>query len=110
MKKIFLSLTLAVLLFCSCGRNMNMQNTPNGNDVKGQQTATTEISEAEAKKIALENVPGATEKDIREFKKERDDGRWEYDVKIIYDKMEYEFEIDTQTGEIIKMDKESIYD
>ena len=105
MKKIFLSLTLAVLLFCSCARQM-----PNDENINGQQTAVTEVSEQQAKKIALEKVPGATENDIRKFKKERDDERWEYDVKIIYDNMEYEFEIDTQNGEITKMDKESIYD
>jgi len=105
MKKIFLSLALAVLLFCSCARQI-----PNGGNVNGQQSTVTEISQEDAKKIALENVHGASESDIKEFKKDRDDGRYEYDIKIVYNNMEYELEIDAQTGEIIKMDKESIYD
>lgn len=69
-----------------------------------QSTASevTEITEDKAKEIALAKVPGATAENIREFKKELDDGREEYDGKIVYNNMEYEFEIDAKTGEIIK--------
>lgn len=71
----------------------------------GEQSAAaevTEITEDKAKEIALAKVPGATAENIREFKKELDDGREEYDGKIVYNNMEYEFEIDARTGEIIK--------
>lgn len=71
----------------------------------GEQSAVaevTEITEDKAKEIALAKVPGATVENIREFKKEFDDGREEYDGKITYNNMEYEFEIDAKTGEIIK--------
>lgn len=71
----------------------------------GEQSAAsevTEITEDRAKEIALAKVSGATAENIREFKKEFDDGREKYDGKIVYNNTEYEFEIDAKTGEIIK--------
>ncbi|MBQ6930022.1 MAG: PepSY domain-containing protein [Oscillospiraceae bacterium] len=64
---------------------------------KQQQSA---VSEADAKKTALAQVPGAKESDIREFEVDRDDGRIEYEGKIVYDGLEYEFEIDGHSGAI----------
>ncbi|MBQ3022757.1 MAG: PepSY domain-containing protein [Clostridia bacterium] len=69
-----------------------------------------EISEENAKKFVLTLLEGASEKDIREFKKEYDDGKLVYDIKVVYNKMEYEFELDAHTGEIVSWDSESIYD
>ena len=80
------------------------------NKVKFEQGEAQLKSEDEIKKIALELVDGATEKDIRKIKKDLDDGRWEYEVEIIYNKTEYELEINAVTGEVITWDKESIYD
>lgn len=68
------------------------------------------VSEAEAKKIALAQVPGAKESDIRGFKLDYDDGRIQYEGKIIYNEMEYEFEIDGHSGAIRDWDAESVYD
>lgn len=77
-----------------------------------QSTAAQEgvITEEKAKEIALAKVPGATEENIREFKKEFDDGREEYEGTIVYNKIEYEFEIDAKTGDIIKWESESVFD
>ena len=72
------------------------------------QGETSTITEQEAKEIALKKVSGATEKDIKEFKKDRDDGKTYYDGKIVYDKKEYEFEIDAQTGTITEWDIDSV--
>ncbi len=58
------------------------------------------ISADEAKAIALAQVPGATLDDIRQFETDYDDGRLEYEGKIVYDGMEYEFEIDGYSGAI----------
>lgn len=69
-----------------------------------------QISEQEAKEIALERVPGAVIEDIWEFKLDYDDGRTEYDGKIYFQKNEYEFEIDAHTGEILNWEAESIRD
>ena len=68
------------------------------------------VSEATAKQTALSRVSGATEKDIYEWKLDYDDGRPEYEGKIIYGGTEYEFTIDAASGNIIEWDMESIYD
>lgn len=62
-----------------------------------------------AKQIALSKVPGASSDHIR-IKEDYDDGRLTYEGKIIFNQMEYEFEIDAATGNITDWDAESIYD
>lgn len=64
------------------------------------------IGEAQARRIALEKVPGATASHIRKLKLDFDDGRWEYELEIKYNGMEYEGEIDAITGKIIKWEVE----
>ena len=66
--------------------------------------ANVKISEATAKQTALARVSGATEKDIYEWKLDYDDGRPEYEGKIIYGGTEYEITIDAATGKIISYD------
>ena len=39
-----------------------------------------------------------------------DDGRAEYEVEIVYNYMEYDFEIDANTGSIISRDVDSVWD
>ena len=79
-----------------------------------QTTTTTTtgalIDEATAKLTAVNQVPGASTSDIYEWKLDYDDGRWEYEGKIIYNQMEFEFTIDAATGAVIEWDVESIYD
>ena len=48
--------------------------------------------------LVLAQVPGASRSDIREFETDSEDGRTEYEGKIRYDGMEYEFEIDAYSG------------
>ncbi len=67
------------------------------------------ISEEEASAIALAEVNGATEDELR-IHRDYDDGREIYEGSIIYNEMEYEFEIDAQTGDIIEWCSESVYD
>ncbi len=68
------------------------------------------ITEEQAKTKVLEKVPGATKENIREWKLDRENGRMEYEGKIIYNNIEYEFEINGETGEIISWDEESVLD
>lgn len=75
-----------------------------------KKASSKEISEAEAKKIALAQVPGAKESDIRGFEVDYDDGRLEYEGSIYFNEMEYEFEIDGFSGAIRSWEVESIYD
>ena len=66
------------------------------------------VSEATAKQTALARVSGATEKDIYEWKLDYDDGHPEYEGKIIYGGMEYEFTIDANTGAVLEWEAETI--
>ena len=66
------------------------------------------VSEATAKQTALARVSGATEKDIYEWKLDYDDGRTEYEGKIIYGGTEYEFTIDATTGAVLEWEAETI--
>lgn len=103
------ALTGEIISYDSDAENFTPQT---GSNTSVQDTSATQsgITDQKAKEIALAKVPGATEADVREFKKERDDGREKYEGKIIYNKTEYEFEIDAASGEIIKWESESIYD
>lgn len=66
------------------------------------------VSEATAKQTALARVSGATEKDIYEWKLDYDDGRPEYEGKIIYGGTEYEFTIDATSGTVTEWDAETL--
>ena len=72
----------------------------NGCGQTEERSLQKEISVEKAKEIALEQVPGATEADIWEFRTDQNDGRLEYEVEIYYDQKEYEFEIDGYSGAI----------
>ena len=74
----------------------------------GANSNNVTVSEADAKKTAIDRVSGATDKDIYEWKLDYDDGRPEYEGKIIYGGTEYEFTIDAATGSIIEWDAETI--
>ena len=79
------------------------------NTAPSQASAGTAVSIDTARQTALARVPGATESHIR-IHTDYDDGRTVYEGKIIYNSMEYDFEIDAATGNIIDWDAESIYD
>lgn len=66
------------------------------------------VSEADAKQTALGRVSGATQKDICEWKFDYDDGRPEYEGKIIYGGTEYDFMIDASSGAVIEWEAESV--
>lgn len=74
------------------------------------QTSSGPVSPGQAKNIAVSKVPGATLRNIVKFKKDYDHGFMKYEGKIIFNNMEYEFEIDSSTGNIIEWDVESVWD
>lgn len=67
--------------------------------------ADVAISREEAIDIALAKVPGATESDIR-IELDHDDGRYKYEGNIIYERVEYDFEIDADSGDILEWSEE----
>lgn len=60
------------------------------------------VSDQEAIDIVLERVPGSTKEEIVSFARVYDDGRWEYEGVLRHDGIEYEFEIDAQTGNLLE--------
>ena len=92
----------------------NRTGTENGADRNAlgssqNASANTDIGAEKAKEIALSNVKGASAKDITETKADSEDGRMVYEIEIRYDKMDYDFEIDAATGEILKQSSESVH-
>lgn len=66
--------------------------------------ATAGIGLEKAKSIALGQVSGATASDITVAHCDYDDGHLEYDIEIVYNGNEYEFEIDGTSGTILSHD------
>lgn len=78
-------------------RNTDGRQNGNSTDVA--------VSSEKAIETALAKVPGATENDIR-IELDYDDGRYKYEGDIIYDRVEYDFEIDANSGEILEWSEE----
>lgn len=64
-----------------------------------------QVAQEEAVKLALDRVPGSTEQDLR-IELEYDDGYYKYEGDIIYNQIEYEFEIDANTGAFLEWSEE----
>lgn len=73
-----------------------------------QPSGSQSITADQAKEKALSQVPGATVSDIYDFEADYDDGRIQYEGKIIYNGMKYEFEIDGYSGSIREWESESV--
>lgn len=83
--------------------DVNNKTQANPTDTQG-----TLLTLEEAKKLALDKVPGATDQNIAiEF--EIDDGYYIYEGEIIYNQTKYEFEIDAVTGAFWEWSEEQIY-
>ena len=80
------------------------------NYVSEKGATTVSVDEVTAKRTVLNKVPGATAANIYEWKLDFDDGRWEYDGKIVYNQMEYDFTVDASSGAVTEWDVESIFD
>ena len=76
------------------------------NDAENYPLPTDAISREKAISIALAKVPGAKNADIKKAELDYEDGRWVYEVEILYGGSEYEGEIDAHTGEVIKWETE----
>lgn len=86
----------------SCDQDAK-KNRTGQNDTQNNQAGqnNTEISLDEAKQLALDRVPGATEQNMK-IELDYDDGYYKYEGEIIYNQKEYEFEIDANTGTFLE--------
>lgn len=77
----------------------------NGGKSKSSGQNNVKLTQEEAAKLALDRVPGATEKDLK-IELDYDDGYYVYEGDIIYNQKEYEFEIDANTGTFLEWSEE----
>jgi len=73
------------------------------------QNSGEDIGEAKAKEIALAKVSGAAESNMR-INQDYDNGILVYEGTIIYNEMEYDFEMKASDGTILEWSSESAYD
>ena len=92
----------------STGEILSYDYDAEGYSYQPNATPGTAITAEQARAIALAEVPGASESDIYEFETDRDDGRLEYEGKIIYNSTEYEFTIDGYSGAIRSWESEPL--
>lgn len=130
MKKI--SMISAVLLFglfilTGCGANNTSPNdteatttsvssadthavsTQNEQKTTENRNTSALISREKASEIALAKVKGAKKNDLR-IHKDFEDGKEVYEGSIVFQDVEYDFEIDAHTGEILEWEQESVFD
>lgn len=72
----------------------------------GNSASNVKVTLEQAMNIALERVPGATEQNIS-IHLDFDDGWYVYEGDILYNRTEYEFDIDANTGTVLKWEQES---
>ncbi len=83
------------------------QNGTSGATQGAGQAADIGIDQARA--IALQNVSGAAEANITKAALDNEHGRLIYEIEIVYNNMEYDFEIEAATGNIISQSSESVH-
>ena len=66
-------------------------------------SALAAISEQQAKDIALKEAQGGQ---ITKFKLDRENGRMVYEIEVINGNIEKDYEIDAETGAIVKLEQE----
>lgn len=72
-------------------------------------TVGTYITQDRAQEIALGRVSGATASCVTKCEQGHHDGRHCYEIEVVYDCIEYDFEIDCATGTVLSEDSEVLY-
>ncbi|NLA88188.1 MAG: PepSY domain-containing protein [Clostridiales bacterium] len=88
-------------------RDIDRKRQPQTGSSGSGDAAEAYIGEAKAKSIALSHA-GLSESEVRrmEVELERSDGRMVYDVEFKHDNIEYEYEIDAVSGDILEYDRD----
>lgn len=94
----------------STGKVISRDYETEKHELESDHSKGTTITLKKAKQIALKKA-GLAEKDgiWKKEKTDQEDGRMVYELKFISKKMEYEFEIDAESGKILEFEKESVY-
>lgn len=118
--KIMAVASLIGVFMTGCGGNTNQAGVPTTKSTaetavtdNTTQTSTTanasgEISEEEAKKIAMEHA-GVSEGDVKAIwaHKDRDDGQAIYEIEFYTDSKKYEYDIKADDGKVLKLESEN---
>lgn len=100
-------LSLSVLMLTACGPENNV--TPDATTPQNTATADASkfIGEDKAKELALKKAD-IGDQDVRfdRVELDRDDGVWQYEVDFRHGDMEYDIDINAETGEILSYEKE----
>ncbi len=108
-------LSLSVLMLTACGPENNVTPTPTTDATTdasmSQNTATADaskfIGEEKAKELALKRAEiSADGVKFDRVELDRDDGVWQYEVDFRHSDMEYDIDINAETGEIVSFEKE----
>lgn len=90
--------------------NYNITNNQDSNKNTGNNQSLNEtinISTEQAKEIALKHVNlTVNEVKFRKVELDLDDGIQKYDIKFYYNNIEYDYEIDANTGDIVSYERE----
>ena len=80
-------------------------------DIGEVESKADQISEKEAKAIVLKHA-GLKEKDVEftKFKKDKDDGVWQYEIEFVSGDQDYEYDVRMSDGKILDYDVDSRYD
>ena len=92
MKKLIALIAALMIMICGCTAAFAEQKT---------------LTPEEAKKVVLDSMKLEEEQVI--FTKvhlDRDDGRLIYEIEFIFEKVEYEFDVDARTDRIIESDRD----
>jgi len=82
-------------------KDMDMDELDEDDEKEFQQSRDQLIGIERAKEIALARIGGGY---IEEIELEEDDGRWIYEIEVVYNGEDYDLEIDAYTGEILSFD------
>lgn len=104
MKKKILSITLLGILVLGVSVAVNAKSR---NKYNRNVSSNNYIGVNRAMNIALKKVPGASNSHVKKINLDRENGRIVYEGEIYYNGQEYEFDIDAETGEIVKWKAET---
>ena len=95
----------------SNNNNSNGSNNSNSNNQNSLNNVTASISLDKAKNIAVTNA-GVDINSVKFTREEldHDNHTLVYELEFFYNNIEYDYEINATTGDIISYDKDSIYD
>ena len=102
MKRKILSMILLGTMVLGISGTVNAKSRKNYYNSTVSAKNNSYIGVNKAIKIALKKVPGANQSHVADVHLDREHGRMVYEGEIYYNGMEYEFDIDAVTGEIVK--------